>query len=192
MGARDEQYVLSGATEMDEGFFTNVDSENHRRSRVTLKYGPGSENQTPLMVMAESNRSKRRTKCRPTYSCIYFKMEAMPDLSFQTVINIAQESLDSGCRVKTDNYRSYNKLNRVVKKHTAKIIKPQNAGKELPWAHFPISNAKRNILSNFHYIDDSYLQNNLDKFTFKLNRRYLTDQLSKRLLIACIIFSCIM
>jgi hypothetical protein len=44
-------------------------------------------------------------------------------------------------KVKTDNYTSYRRLNEVVKKHTAKIVPPEAAGKELPWVHITISNA---------------------------------------------------
>ena len=192
MGARDEQYVLTGATELDEGFFTTVDSENRGKCSHQLKRGRGSERQTPVMVMAESSRSKKRKKGRPAYSCRFFKMEAMPDLTSNTVVTIAQESFDPGCRVKTDNFSSYSKLNRVIKKHIAKTIKPKDAGKELPWVHISISNAKRNFLNNFHHIDDSYLQNYLDEFTYKLNRRFLSDRLFERLLIACIAFSWIL
>ena len=141
------------------------------------------------MVMAESKRSKKRKKGRPSYSCGYFKMQAMADLTSETVETIAQESLDPDCKVRTDNYPSYSKLNRVVKKHTAKTIKPKDAGKELPWVHISISNAKRNFLNNFHHVDDSYLQNYLDEFTYKLNRRYFGDKLFERLLIACVAFS---
>ncbi len=189
MGARDERYVLSGATEMDEGFFTTVDSENRGKRRRKLKRGRGSENRTPVMVMAESKRSKKRKKDRPSYSCGYFKMQAMADLTSETVEIIAQEGLGPDCKVKTDNYPSYSKLNRVVKKHTAKTIKPKDAGKELPWVHISISNAKRNFLNNFHHVDNSYLQNYLDEFTYKLNQRYFGDKLFERLLIACVAFS---
>ena len=189
MGARDEQYILSGATEMDEGFFTTVDSENRGKRRRKLKRGRGSENRTPVMVMAESKKSTTCKKGRPSYSCGHFKMEAMTDLTSNTVETIAQESLDPNCQVKTDNFPGYSKLNRVVKTHTAKTIKPKDADKELPWVHITISNAKRNFLNNFHHMDDSYLQNYLDEFTYKLNRRYFGDKLFERLLIACVAFS---
>jgi hypothetical protein len=189
MGARDERYLLSGATEMDEGFFTTVDSENRGKRKKKLKRGRGSQQKTPVMVMAESKKSKTRKKGRPIYSCGFFKMEAMGDLSANTIEMIAKNSLDPGCNVRTDNYPSYSKLRQVVKKHTAKTIKPKDAGKELPWVHTAISNAKRNILNNFHHVDDSYLQNYLDEFTYKLNRRNILDQLFDRLIIACISFS---
>jgi hypothetical protein len=154
MGARDELYTLSGATEMDEGFFTTVDSENRSKRRRKLKRGRGSENRNPVMVIAVSHKSTKRKKGRPSYSCGQFKMEVMTDLTSNMVETIAQKSLDPNCQVKTDNFPSYRRLNRVIKKHTAKTIKPKDADKELPWVHITISNAKRYFLNNFHHMDD--------------------------------------
>lgn len=139
--------------------------------------------------MAESKPVKKREKGRPVYSCGYFKMEAMPDLTSNTVQTIAQENLDSGCMVRTDNYWSYSKLSKVVRQLKAKRIKPKDAGTELPWVHIAISNAKRNFLNNFHHVDSAYLQNYLDEFTYKLNRRFFGDKIFERLLIACTVFS---
>ena len=64
-----------------------------------------------------------------------------------------------------------------------------NAGKELPWVHTAIGNAKRNFLNNFHHIKDVYLQNYLDEFTYKLNRRFMSDAMFERSLIACVDFN---
>jgi hypothetical protein len=124
---------------LDEGFFTTVDFENRGKHRRKLKRGRGSENQTPVMVMAESKKSTKRNKGRPSYSCGHFKMEAMTDLTSNTVETIAQKSLDPNCQVKTDNFPGYMRLNRVVKTHTAKTIKPKDADKELPWVHITIA-----------------------------------------------------
>lgn len=189
MGERDEKYLLTGITEMDEGYFSTVDAEKLMDRKQGLKRGRGSEKKTPVLVMAESRRAKKRKKGRPAFSCGYFKMEAMPDLSADTVQSIAQNHLDPESSVRTDHYSSYSKLNKVVKKHKAKTIKPKDAGKELPWVHIAISNAKRNFLNNFHHIDAAYLQNYLDEFAYKLNRRYLRDKIFDRLLIACVSLS---
>lgn len=189
MGARDEAYSLSGLTEVDEGFFTTVDSENRGKRKKKLKRGRGSQNRTPVLVMAETKTSKTRKKGRPAYSCKYFKMSVMADQSAETINDIAKESLDSSARVKTDNARGFSKLNQVVRTHKAKTVKPKHAGKELPWVHIAISNAKRNLLNTYHHIDDSYLQNYLDEFTYKLNRRYLGEKLFERLIIACVSFA---
>ena len=189
MGARDEKYTLSGLTEMDEGFFTTVESDNRGKRKKKLKRGRGSQNRTPVLVMAETKTSKTRKKGRPSYSCKHFKMCVMKDLTSDTIQSIAKDSLDPNARVKTDNFSSYSKLNQVVRKHTSKTVKPKDAGKELPWVHTAISNAKRNLLNSYHHIDDIYLQNYLDEFTYRLNRRYFGENLFGRLLIACVSFS---
>ena len=189
MGAWDEGRTLSGMVEIDEGFFTTVDSENRGNRKPKLKRGRGSQKQTPVLVMAETKTSKSRKKGRPAYSCKSFKLTVMEDQTGETINSIGQKCLDPNTRVKTDNARAFSKLGQIVRTHKAKTIKPQDAGKELPWVHIAISNAKRCMLSAYHHVDDKYLQNYLNEYTFKLNRRYFGDKLFERLLIACISFS---
>ncbi|TSA34958.1 MAG: IS1595 family transposase [Porphyromonadaceae bacterium] len=186
MGARDERYELSGFTEMDEGFFKTVDSTTKGGKKKKLKRGRGSEKQSPVLVMAETEKVKDPKNHRLSSRCKYFKMRVMPDLTYKTINRIVKDSLSPETKVKTDSYSSYNKLNEVVKKHVAKIVPSDQAGTELPWVHIAISNAKRNLLNNFHHVDDTYLQNYLDEFTYRLNRRYFGEKLFGRLLIACI------
>ncbi|MDD2300185.1 MAG: hypothetical protein PHU69_11175 [Fermentimonas sp.] len=47
MGVRDEKYLLTGITEMDEGYFSTVDSEKLMDRKQELKRGRGSEKRTP-------------------------------------------------------------------------------------------------------------------------------------------------
>ncbi|WP_264857506.1 transposase, partial [Capnocytophaga catalasegens] len=47
-----------------------------------------------------------------------------------------------------------------------------------------ISNAKRNLLCNYHKIKRKYLQLYLDEFVYKLNRRYFGEHLFDRLVLA--------
>ena len=188
MGARDERYELSGFTEMDEGFFETVNSTTKGRKKKKMKRGRGSEKQSPVLVMAQTEKVQGRKKHLPSTRCKYFKMRVMPDLTSNTINDLVEESLSPETQVKTDSFSSYNRLNEVVKKHIAKTVPPEKAGKELPWVHIAISNAKRNLLNNFHHIDDTYLQNYLDEFTYRLNRRYFGEKLFERLLIACISF----
>ena len=189
MGSRDDQRTLSGMVEIDEGFFTTVDSDNRGKRKPRLKRGRGSQKQTPVLVMAETKTAKSRKKGRPAYSCRYFKLTVMEDQSGDTIQNIGQRSLDPKTRAKTDNARAFDKLGSIVHTHKAKTIKPKDAGKELPWVHIAISNAKRSLLSAFHHVDDKYLQNYLNEYTYKLNRRYFGEKLFERLLIACISFN---
>ena len=189
MSDRDDKYVLSGTLEMDEGYFESVNSEYKGSPKRPAKRGRGSEKQTPVLVMAETEKIKNPKKKRPGCRCKYVKMKVMQDLFSKTVNGIVQNSLSPDSRVKTDNFTSYRRLNEVVKKHTAKIVPPEEAGKELPWVHITISNAKRNLLNCYHHVDDIFLQNYLDEFTYKLNRRYFGEKIFDRLIIACSSFS---
>ena len=54
MGLRDDQYVLHGEVELDEGFFETVDI--NRDYSKPLKRGRGSEKQTKVLVSTESEK----------------------------------------------------------------------------------------------------------------------------------------
>ena len=56
----------------------------------------------------------------------------------------------------------------------------------LKWVHIFISNAKRNLLGNYHKVKGKYRQLYLDEFVYKLNRRYFGDRLFERVVIASI------
>ena len=60
----------------------------------------------------------------------------------------------------------------------------RNYQETLKWVHIAISNAKKNLLGNYHKIKRKYLQLYLNEFIYKLNRRYFGDRLLKRLIIA--------
>ena len=58
MGKRDDQYILSGQIELDEGFFsTEVNSDDKDKP---LKRGRGSQKKDSVLVMAESKEVERR------------------------------------------------------------------------------------------------------------------------------------
>ncbi|MEM1135845.1 MAG: transposase [Bacteroidota bacterium] len=43
---------------------------------------------------------------------------------------------------------------------------------KLPWVNTAIGNAKKVFHDTFHHVKTVYLQNYLDKFCYKLNRKY--------------------
>ncbi len=56
----------------------------------------------------------------------------------------------------------------------------------LKWVHKGISNLKRNLLGIHHMITYKYLQNYLNEFVYKLNRRYFGERLFDRLIVAAV------
>jgi hypothetical protein len=174
-GGRDERYELSGFTEMDEGFFTMIESATVGAKNKKLKRGRGSEKQTPVLVLAQTEKVRDPKNHRQHSRCKFFKMRGMPDPKSTIINKVVEDILGSKTEVKTDSYLGYKPLNEVIKKHLPKVIPPEQAGKELPGVYIAISNAKRNLLNNFHHVDDTYLQNYLDEFTYRLNRRHTGD-----------------
>lgn len=63
------------------------------------------------------------------------------------------------------------------------ISAKEQIGKVLPWVHIAISNAKRTLLDIFHDIAPGYLQNYLNEFCWKFNRRYFGEALFGRLVV---------
>ncbi len=56
--------------------------------------------------------------------------------------------------------------------HIAEKSNKQTTIVMLKWVHTAISNAKRNFLGVYYKINGRHLQNYLDEFVYKLNRRY--------------------
>ncbi|MEN5133466.1 transposase, partial [Elizabethkingia anophelis] len=71
-----------------------------------------------------------------------------------------------------------------VELHITEKSNKETTKEILKWVHITISNAKRNLLGNYHKIKRKYLQLYLNEFIYKLNRRYFGDKLFERLVIA--------
>lgn len=188
MGSRDSKYQLDKIVELDEGFFESVDTEKDEDEKAEpKKRGRGSQKQSTVMVMASTvhdfgnlKKYNKPTKFR------YVKMLVVDNLKGKTVGEKVSENIQYDTVVKTDNYRSYSKIKEQVWCHIPQTIKPNDAGKVLPWVHTMISNAKRTLLGVHHMISSKYAQDYLDEFCYKVNRRNFGDQIFDRLLIACV------
>lgn len=138
------------------------------------------------MVMASTvhdfdpqKKHKKPTKFR------YVRMAVMDNQKSETVDSIIKQNIHYDSVVKTDNYTSFVNLKENVWTHHAKNTNPEEPEKMLTWVHTIISNAKRSLLGVHHMVSKKYLQNYLDEFCYKANRRYYGEKLFDRLLIAC-------
>ena len=68
--------------------------------------------------------------------------------------------------------------------HITEKSNKETTKETLKWLYITISNAKRNLLANYHKIKGKYLQLYLNEFVYKLNRRYFEEKLFDRLVIA--------
>lgn len=182
MGLRDDTHALTEAIELDEGFFETVDRD--RNKEEPNKRGRGSQRQTTVLVMVESkDNPDNAKKNRPDKKVKYLKMKVINNLRSETINQKIEAGVDKGTHVTTDDYSSYKKISRTVE-HTAHRVNAANVNKLLPWVHKAISNAKRLLLDVHHRIDDDFLQNYLNEFCYKFNRRYFGERTMERLLIA--------
>ena len=178
MGRRDNEYKLLGSIELDEGFFST-----QYNGEEPLKKGRGSQAKTKVLVMTESEPSED-SKMAIKKSVGHIKMIVIPNLKAQTIDTEVTENIDSDASLTTDDSTSYAHFKNLVKEHTAQVIKPKDISKVLPWVHIMISNAKRQLLDIYHRIKPEFLQNYLNEFCYKFNRRYC--DLFSRLMFAAV------
>ena len=184
MGNRDEMYELNGVVELDDAFFK---SHSDKERKEPNKRGRGSEGQSKVLVMAKVIPKVGRPKKHKKPSAFrYVKMEVIPYSSADIVNQVVSAEVEPTSTIKSDAWRGFSRLKKVTAKHIQKVVLPPQASKILPWVHVMISNAKRNLLGTYHKTKDIYLQNYLDEFCYKTNRRLFQSTLFERLLVAAV------
>ncbi|KAA6334326.1 hypothetical protein EZS27_017339 [termite gut metagenome] len=187
MGKRNEQYPLLGVLELDEGFFS---TETRKEAKTeTQKRGRGGQKKSKVLVMAESQPVEgERTKNGRPGKVGHVKMTVIKDLKSATVTPLVRENVSQASSIDSDHSTSYVQLKDIVKEHGPKVIPQKETGTVLPRVHIAISNAKRLLLNIYHDVKPEYLQNYLNEFCYKFNRRYFGEKLFDRLMIASVTY----
>lgn len=171
MGRRDAEYKLIGSIELDEGFFsTSIPKEEKDKP---LKRGRGSQKRTKVLVMAESTPCIKSKKYDIEKNVGHIKMIVIDDLKAKTLDANVVKYINSESELTTDDSTSYVNFKNLVNSHMSQVVEPKNISKVLPWVHIVISNAKRLLLDIYHDIKAEFLQNYLNEFCYKFNRRKL-------------------
>lgn len=191
MGKRDSRYKLKEYIELDDGFFETVD-KNKNLKGLEQKRGRGSQKQSKVLVLVESepvdieNRNDKY-KYKPNRKVGHLRMIVMNDLQSESINTVIEKNVSKETQAISDSYKGYNNLQEKIRNHekinTSKIKETHTV---LPWVHSAIGNAKKVLQGIHHSIGKEYLQNYLDEFCYKYNRRYFGDKLFERLLIACV------
>ena len=188
MGNRDERYLLKGDIEVDDAFFEVVDlpKKDELGNIITedLRRGRGSQRQQKVLVMVESTPNPHQNNKHKKKRVLGFvKMIVIDELTSDEINYVVHKSIDPTSHIISDGYRGYSQLDCVVDRHTPMRVRPEEAMIKLPWVHTVISNVKRELLGVHHSIGKDYLQNYLDEFCYKLNRRNFEVDLFDRMLI---------
>jgi len=183
MGNRDDRYTLEGMIEMDEGYFTVESSEIEKAKG---KRGRGAAGKSNVAIMAESSQLEDIETGEKSSQCRYFKAKVLDTHLANEINETVKESFEETSIVLTDDSTSYVDISKYVELHVSEKSSNDLTKETLRWVHITISNAKRNLLGNYHKIKGKYLQLYLNEFVYKLNRRYFGDKLFDRLIIASI------
>lgn len=186
MGLRDSQYLLEGVIELDDAFY-KTHKEKAEDESEHQKRGRGSQGKSKVLVMSKVDpKQGRPKKNRKSSAFRYVRMAVIPDSSSDTMNREITETVFSESKIKTDGWPGFKRIREIVDKHIVKVVPPKDSSKILPWVHTMISNSKRNLLGINHNIKDCYLQNYLNEFCYKTNRRFFGSGLFDRLIVASV------
>lgn len=181
MGNRDARYTLEGMIEFDEAYFT-VESSKIEQEKGTR--GKGAVGKQNVAMMAESTPLEDIDTGKKEKQVRFFKAKVLDGHDGEEINETIKESIDNQSIVFTDKSTSYVDIADFVELHIMEKSSKETTEETLKWVHIAISNAKRNLLGNYHKIKRKYLQLYLNEFIYKLNRRYFGDRLFERLVIA--------
>jgi len=190
LGKRDSLYELPNYIELDEGFFESVKSKGESEDS---KRGRGSQKQSRVLVAVESKPTDKKSKPdkykhKPDAKVGYIKMIVLDDLRADSISTGLKGKFHQESIVRTDGYKGYSKLKEEIKEHQVyRTFDKEVLEKTFPWVHTAISNAKRLFLGIHHSIKDCYMQNYLNEYCYKFNRRYFGQSLFDRFMVAAVI-----
>jgi len=115
----------------------------------------------------------------------FVAMKAVDSVSGEEIQKFLKHNLGEKINVRTDAFPAMN----VVGKehiHEKKVTPPEEASTWLPLVHIVMGNMKAFLNGTFHGVTNQYLQEYLDEFCYRFNRRQWEPELPYRLMNACV------
>lgn len=195
MGKRDDLYKLSDESEIDESYYSTkyiFEKDEFTGQQEKLKSGKGSQKKTSVLVMA-SQKKVIRKELKKNQDASYgmpkfLKMKVVENGTIEEIRATTEKALEDKSSIKADKARAYPKAFRKYERVELYDMSKHESGKILPWSSKAITNSKNLIKAIHHAVESSYLQNYLNEFCFKYNRRYFGEKVFDRLLIAAVSF----
>jgi transposase-like protein len=167
MGHRDSLYRLGDLIEVDDALVGGRHTGGKR--------GRGAEGKTPVLVAVENRDEKAG----------HVAMEAVASVTQEAVRAFAKRHFNPAQLVRSDALASLSSLGET-QHHVARVTPAGKAGEWLPWVHITIGNLKAFLLGTYHGVSGKYLQEYLNEFCYRFNRRRVLHELPLRLLNACV------
>lgn len=99
-------------------------------------------------------------------------MKAVDTTNFATVKGFVQRHLLAHQHVKTCVYPALNIINKA-QLHEARVTLSSKEDEWLPWVYIAIGNLKAFLLGTFHGVTKVYLQEYLNEFCYRFDRRFV-------------------
>ena len=167
MADRDGAYRLQNLIEFDDAYVGG---------KRTGKRGRGAAWKSPILVAVETRAEKAG----------FMAVETVAVISKKTVREFLKKHLKEGQTVRTDAFPALNPVSELHN-HQKKVVPVEEASKWLPLVHVVIGNLKKFLNGTFHGVSIKYLQEYLDEFSYRFNRRFWEPELPLRLLNACLL-----
>ena len=167
MGHRDSLYrLVEELIEMDDTYIGG---------KKPGKRGRGAAGKRPVLIAVE----------RKDEGSGFVAMKAVDTISKETVKDFLKYHVQKGNHIRTDAFPALN----IIQEdhvHEKKKTPPHEAGTWLPKVHIIIGNLKIFLNGTYHGVTSKYLQEYLDEFCYRFNRRFWEPELPFRLLNACV------
>jgi hypothetical protein len=99
-----------------------------------------------------------------------------------------KKHLKRGQKVHSDALPALNIIDQT-QHYEARVTPSHLVDEWLPWIHIAIGNLKAFLLGTFHGVSGKYLQEYLNEFCYRFNRRFVEKQIPNRLLNLAIIYT---
>jgi transposase-like protein len=174
MGRRAGELQLRGIVELDEGFIGG-------RRRGPLSRGRRQPGKTLVAIAAEQTPGGGLGRAH---------LRVIENASAKSLSAAARATIAGGSLVQTDAWNGYAGLAPAGYDHRPRILASgRDIDAWLPWSHIVLSNFKRWILDIFHGVSPAHLQAYLDEYCYRLNRRKERQDLFRRILDRCLLYS---
>jgi transposase-like protein len=170
MGDRESSRVLTGIVQADESFIGGPDADGKR--------GRGSD-KTKVFGIVQVDVDKKGD----THPAI-IKFAVVDAINTKTVTEKINTWVQEGSIVYTDKLNVYAKLDRYT--HIAEKSTKTNKYGHLGWYHVVVGNLQNLILGIHHGLESKHLQNYLDEFCWRFNKKNIRTDIFGHLLRQCV------
>ncbi|MDD3102486.1 MAG: IS1595 family transposase [Patescibacteria group bacterium] len=102
------------------------------------------------------------------------RLRNIPSASSEHLHTFIKDHIEKGSIIRTDGWTGYKGLSKLGYKHIVEIVgNPKEASKKFPRVHRVFANLQAWLVGTHRYISTKHLQNYLNEYMFRFNRRYI-------------------